>query len=111
MPVALLIHIVQLVFTITLKTMVAKKLFARKLNPAKNMLRGINVGTFAIKGFFNNGLSDRPEVGAPMVTIEGDSTKDFNPTEAGYTNLKRHFYVINTGILEAAVEIDIMVAN
>ncbi len=111
MPIALLIHIVQLIFTITLKNMLAKKLFARKLNIEKNMLRGINVGKFAIDCFFNNGLSDRPEVGASIVRIEADCTKDFSPTDAGYTDLKRHFHVINTGILEAVVEIDIMVVN
>ena len=75
------------------------------------MIRGTNVGTFAIECFFNNGLSDRPEVGALIITIEADSTKDFNPIDAGYTDLKRHFHVINTGILEEAVQIDIMVVN
>ena len=111
MPVSLLQHIVQLSFKITLKNMLAKPLFSRKLNPVKNMLRGTNVGKFAIKCFFNNGLSDRPEVGAPMITIEADSTIDFNSTDAGYTDLKRHFHVINVGILEQAVQIDIMVVN
>ena len=111
MPVSLLQNIVQLSFKITLKNMLAKPLFTRKLNTAKNMIRGTNVGTFAIKGFFNNGLSDRPEVGAPIITIEGDSTIDFNPIDAGYTDLKRHFHVINMGILDAVVTISIMVVN
>ena len=111
MPVSFLQNIMQVSFTMTLKFMKVKKVFKRKLDPAKQKIRGTNVGMFAVKGYFTNGLTDQLAAGAAFITMPANTTEDYDLVAAGYTDTNRHFYVVNEGVIDASVEVAIMVEN
>ena len=111
MPVSFLQNIMQVSFSMTLKFMKVKKVFKRKLDPAKQKIRGTNVGMFAVKGYFTNGLTDQLAAGAAFITMPANTTEDYDLVAAGYTDTNRHFYVVNEGVIDASVEVAIMVEN
>ena len=110
-PVNLLNSIAQLTFTAKLKTLLPRKLFKRKLDIIKNFIKGLNVGTDTVIGYFTDGITNKLAVGAPFISMPPNSSADYDLVAAGYTDKKRHFYIANTGAIEANVEIDIMVIN
>ena len=110
-PVNLLQNVVQLVFTATLTNQTPKEEFKRKLDISKQKIRGTNIGTETVNGYFTNGLTNLPEVGARMISMPPNSVDEYTLVEAGYTDLKRHFYVVNTGTTDATIIIEIFSEN
>ena len=110
-PVAMFQNVAQFSFTSTLKNKKPKKVFKRKLDILKQIMRITNISTEIINGYFTNGLSDVHTPGTPVLSILPNTIVDCNPAEMGYTEDKRHFHIVNTGLTEASIEIDIMSVN
>ncbi len=110
-PVDLLQNVIQQIFTATLVNQTPKEEFKRKFDITKYKIRGTNVGNETVNGYFTNGLTNLPEVGARMITMPSNSVDEYSLVEAGYTDLKRHFYIVNTGTTDASVIIEIIKVN
>jgi len=110
-PVNLLQNLTQLTFTSTLTNNTPKEEFKRKLDITKFQLRITLVGAETVNGYFTNGITNLPEVGAKVITIPPNSVKEYMLVDAGYTDEKRHFYVVKTGTTDVSIVIDIIAEN
>ena len=71
----------------------------------------IFIHIIVVNGYFTNGLTDVHTPGTPLLVIQPNTIIDYNSTTAGYTDDTRHFHIVNTGLTEASVEIDIIIVN
>jgi len=110
-PVNQLQNVAQLTFTATLTNQTPKEEFKRKLEITKHKVKGTNLSSETVNCYFTNGLTNLPEVGARMISMPPTSVDEYTLVEAGYTDLKRHFYIVNTGTTDASVVIEIITEN
>ncbi len=106
-PVAMLLKIMQTDFTVTLKTMLPKKLFKRKLETI-NQLVGTNFSDNIVLVYFTNGLTKVLAPGDLFISMPAISMDTYSLAEAGYSDTKRCLCVKNTLGGEASIEIDII---
>jgi len=106
-PVALMKKIMQTDFTATLKKLLPKKLFKRKLE-ATQYLVGTNLSGNIVLVYFTNGLTKVLGIGDPYISMPSLSLANYTLAQAGYTDAKRCLYVKNTAAGDASVEVDIV---
>ena len=106
-PVDLLLKIMQTDFIATLKTLVPKKLFKRKLE-ATQYLVGTNLSGNIVLVYFTNGLTKVLGIGDPYISMPSLSLANYTLAQAGYTDAKRCLCVKNMAAGDASVEIDIV---
>lgn len=106
-PVALMNKITQTDFTATLKSLLPKKLFKRKLEITQS-LDGTNFSSNPVLVYFTNGLTKVLAPGDPFISMPPITIANYTLAQAGYSDTKRCLYVKNTAGGDASVEIDIV---
>jgi hypothetical protein len=106
-PVALLLKIKQTDFTATLKTLLPKKLFKRKLESTQHLV-GINPSNNIVLAYFTNGLTSVLAPGDPFISMPAITMANYTLAQAGYSDTKRCLFVRNTAAGDANVEIDVV---
>jgi hypothetical protein len=107
-PLELLHTVQQIVFTITLKNMIAKFIAKRKLDIAIDKIGVKNADKSTALMYFTNGIATKPTVGAPVVTVAPESYGTYSPAAMGYTDTKRFLYIISPTGISTSIEISFL---